>query len=272
MDEERKKGKRFVIILFLACICIALVCFGIFAWILLMSRSGEPVSERTVTGSKIIVMIGIFFLVLAFGYLLPILISAGKRKSENASAGGHNRPDIFDEANMRRTMGKYIPEGETLLAGVHAVSNETKITGLYGKCTRMESRLIPNESGGVISLNKKKYSSYDVYLGITQSFLIIAECGPNSYLYQVEEVSGADAAQVQEVSSEILLTDIGTCFPLTDIQSCTVKNAWMGSVKCNIEMRNGSSFKLMIPKLGGLGGGMPHHGEYREAILARLSA
>lgn len=34
-------------------------------------------------------------------------------------------------------------------------------------------------------------------------------------------------------------------------------------------MNNGSYFKLMFPKPGGLGGGMPHHTEYREAIIAR---
>jgi len=35
-------------------------------------------------------------------------------------------------------------------------------------------------------------------------------------------------------------------------------------------MKNGSYFKLMFPKLDGLGGGMPHHTEYCEAIIARL--
>lgn len=37
-----------------------------------------------------------------------------------------------------------------------------------------------------------------------------------------------------------------------------------------ITMDNSSYFILMFPKLGGLGGGMPHHTEYREAIIARL--
>ncbi len=61
-----------------------------------------------------------------------------------------------------------------------------------------------------------------------------------------------------------------TVFPLADIQSCQIKNGWMGSVKCAVTMKNGSHCKLLLPKLGGLGGGMPHHAEYRAAILARL--
>ena len=78
MDEDRRKAKKLVIVLFIICLCIALACFGFFVCLLLMSRGGEPVNSRIVTISKVIVMVGIFFLVLAFGYLLPILISHKK--------------------------------------------------------------------------------------------------------------------------------------------------------------------------------------------------
>lgn len=44
----------------------------------------------------------------------------------------------------------------------------------------------------------------------------------------------------------------------------------MGSVKCNIAMKNGTYFKLLLPKLGGLGGDMPNHTQYRDAIIACL--
>ncbi len=178
--------------------------------------------------------------------------------------------DIFDEANMRQTLGKYIPEGETLLAGIHAVSKETFITGVFGKCVCAKDRLLPDEKGGIIALNKKKYAAYDVYIGITQSALVVAECEGNSYLYQFKDGPEAVAADLREVTSELLLTDIGTCFPLADIQGCKIKKGWMGSVNCYITMKNGSYFKLILPKLGGIGGGMPHHKEYREAIIARL--
>ena len=82
MDKERRKAKKLVFGLFLSCLCIALACFGIFAYIALIYRGTDFVNSRIVEISKIIVMIGIFFLVLAFGYLLPILISGKKRKRE----------------------------------------------------------------------------------------------------------------------------------------------------------------------------------------------
>lgn len=82
MNEDRKKEKALVLGLFLAYLCIAPACFGLFVYMLLMGRGGgvpNP-SPRMVTLSKIIVMMGIFFLVLAFGYLLPVLLSHKRRK------------------------------------------------------------------------------------------------------------------------------------------------------------------------------------------------
>lgn len=179
--------------------------------------------------------------------------------------------EIFSETNMRHVLEKYIPDGETLLAGIHAAANESNITGVFGKCVRTESRLLPDENGGTIALNKKKYSGYDVYIGITQHFLVIADCEKYDHLYQFDDEPKIREADVQVVTSPILLDDIGTCFSLTDIKSCVIKKGWMGSVKCFLTMKNGSYFKLIFPKLGGLGGGMPHHTEYREAIITRLS-
>lgn len=178
--------------------------------------------------------------------------------------------EIFDEGNMRRVLGQYIPAGESLTAGIHAVAQETCVRAVFGKCVRTENGLIPDADGGIVALEKKKYATYDIYLGITQSSLVMAECEQNSYYYQFEDGTDAGAADVREVDAEILFSDIGTCFPLADIQSCKIKKGWMGSVKCFITMKNGSCLKLLLPKLGGLGGGMPRHGEYREAIIARL--
>ncbi len=212
-------------------------------------------------------MTGIFFLVIAFGHLLPVLRSHKKRTRKQ---GGHDMSEIFDEENMRRALEEHIPDGETLLAGIHAVAKETNVTCLFGGGVCTESGLIPDENGGIIALNKKKYSTYDIYLGITQSFLILVECERNSYYYQIDNDPDGDEADIQEVVAAIPFVDIGTCFPLADIQSCEIKKGWMGSVKCFITMKNGSYFKLILPKMGGLGGGMPHHTEYREAIIARL--
>ena len=66
--------------------------------------------------------------------------------------------------------------------------------------------------------------------------------------------------------------DIGTCFPLSEIKSWDIKKAMMGAVNCSITLKNGSFLKLQLPKLGGLGGGMPRHKEYREKIIECLEA
>lgn len=179
--------------------------------------------------------------------------------------------EIFDEANMRRLLEEHIPIGETLVAGIHAISQETHIKGIFGRCIYMEDKLIPDKNGRIIALDKKKHSTYDVYIGITQNFLAIAGCEKNAYHYELDDAPDGSEGEMQEITSDICLADIGTCFPLADIQSCQLKNGWMGSVKCFLTMKNGSSFKLMLPKRGGLGGGMPHHAEYREAIIERLS-
>lgn len=179
--------------------------------------------------------------------------------------------EIFNETNMKQAMENYIPSGEVLLAGIHAVAKETEVTGAFGNCICMQDRLIPSENGKKILLSKKKYSAYDVYFGITQSSFVIVNCENSNYLYQFSDIADENAVELQNITSELLFDDIGTCFSLADIQSCDIKKGWMGSVKCFITMKNGNYFKLMFPKLGGLGGGMPHHSEYRDAIIARLS-
>lgn len=266
MDEDFRKARRLVILLFIACLCIALVCFGISGYLVVTLRGAETVNQRLVEISKITVMIGIFFLVLGFGYLLPLLLSRKNRKQ-----GEVDSSEIFDETNMRRALEKYIPDGEILLAGIHAAAEETAVTCVFGGCLCTEDRLIPHKDGGTVALSKKKYSGYDIYIGITQRFLVMADCGKYPYYYEFDKEPDVRETDIQEVTAEILLADIGKCFPLADIQSCDIKKGWMGSMKCFITMKNGSYFKLMFPKLGGLGGGMPHHTQYRDTIMARLS-
>ena len=178
--------------------------------------------------------------------------------------------EIFNEANMRQALGKYIPDGETLEAGIHALSKETKIRGVFGKCVYTEKGLLPDANGRSILVEKEKSSTYDIYLGITQSSLLIVECEKSLYYYNFDDAPEGNGADVGEVTSAIPFEDMGTCFPLSEIQSCELGKGWMGSVKCSVKMKNKSSFKLLLPKLGGVGGGMPHHAEYREAIIARL--
>lgn len=274
MDQDQKKAKKIAIVIFLLLLCTALACFGTCAYFVITYRGTESVSDGIVDASKILALIGLFFLVLDLGYILPVLLKKKKgNPNKNTPDSNVNRGtgDIFEEANMRQILEKYIPNGETLLAGIHAISKETNVNVVFGKCVPTAIGLIPNEDGGIIALNKKKYSAYNIYLGITQYSLIVAECEKNSYAYQFDDRPNVNEADIQVVTANILFDDIGTCFPLTDIQSCAIKDGWLGSVKCFITMKNGSYFKLMLPKYGGVGGGMPHHTEYRASIIARLS-
>ncbi|MCI8478724.1 MAG: hypothetical protein HFE97_10375 [Oscillospiraceae bacterium] len=142
---------------------------------------------------------------------------------------------IFDEGKMMQVLGGCLPEGETLSAAVHGVT---------------------------LQVNKKKSSIFDVYIGVTERYLLVAECEERRYLNEVYRVPDL---------RKTVADDIGVCFPLAQIQSCVIKNALMGAVNCSLTMQDGSFLKLQLPKRGGLGGGMPHHKEYREIILARLS-
>lgn len=216
------------------------------------------VSYTTATLYKAFVLCGVFFLVLAFGYVMPILIRISKGNF-----------GILDENHMRTAMEKYIPRGEALTAGIHAVGIQTEIKQVFGKCICDGDQLIPSEDGAALEVKKSKFSNYDVYVGITQHYLILAECGEYKHLYEFNDTPDVNKTAVSDLDVCIPLKEIGTCFPLAEIQSYTVKKAWMGSVNCTVAMKNGSLLKLMLPKGGGPG--MPRHAEYRDALIARLS-
>lgn len=178
---------------------------------------------------------------------------------------------IFDEKNMMYALGKYLPSGEKIIAGIHACASESQVNGIFTGCTLDDITLFPSQGGGEIKVRRSKYSGYDIYLGITSRCLVIAECEDNRHLYEFDvdiDPKIVAATKVREVFS---LKDMGTCYPLEEIWHTEIRKGWMGSVKCNMEMKNGDYFKLMFPKRGGLGGGMPHHEQYRDEIIACLS-
>ena len=179
---------------------------------------------------------------------------------------------IFDETNMRKALGECMPQGETLEAGIHGIGLETEIRWVFKSCALVGEQLVPKENGKTLEVRKSKYADHDLYIGITQRYLVLAECEEYKHLYEYNEVPALEAAWAEELTAPVSIKERGASFPLADIQSCELKKAWMGAVKCRIVMKNGSSLKLMFPKLGGLGGGMPHHKEYRERMIARLNA
>ncbi|NBH71868.1 hypothetical protein D3Z51_07505 [Clostridiaceae bacterium] len=179
---------------------------------------------------------------------------------------------IFNEKLMMQSLGEKLPDGEKLAAGVHGIGLEMEIRQLFGKCRLVDYKLFPDENGSVIEVSKCKYAKHDIYIGITQNYLVLTECEACKHLYEFKDIPDLPGVAVKEVRTCIPTEDIGTCFSLEEIEKCLFKKAWMGAVNCWVTMKNGSSLKFMLPKLGGVGGGMPHHAEYREAIIAWLGA
>lgn len=217
--------------------------------------------RRMVEMSKILVFLGLLFLIVAFLYILPVMIKVSKGNFGN-----------YDEKKMLQSLGKYIPAGETLAAGIHGIGIESRIREIFGKCINNNfERLIPDKNGPAVQVCKKKVAKYEVFVGITQHYLILSECEKYKHYYEVGEVSGS-VGDVRPIDKEILFEDIGTCFLLDEIKSCEMKNTARGT-QCLITMKNDSFIKIMLPEKCGLeGAGMPHYEEYRRIILARLEA
>lgn len=259
-------GNR-AIVSFVVSLGIALICFAAFGYIFTMSKGTGPVDESVVSVSKIVVLTGVFFLVIAFGYALPNVIKSRK----NRDGVQADETDIFNEISMRKALEKYIPDGETMLAGIHVATKESSVICAFEECIIVEDKLIPDANENIVTVSKTKYSAYDMYLSITQHFLVVADCEAYRYYYEFNKAPVKNKADIQKVTEEIYLRDIGKCFRLDDIESCKMKNGFGGSINCNIKMKNGSYFKLILPATGGLSGGMPHHNEYRDEIIACLS-
>lgn len=260
-------GNR-AVVSFLVFLVMALICFGIFGFIFSTAKSGgAPVDESVVSVSKIFVFSGLFFLVMAFAYALPNVVKS-KRNKDGVQA---DSTDIFNEVNMRKALERYMPAGETMLAGVHVVTKESSVSCAFEGCVITEDKLVPATNDEIATVSKTKMRTYDMYLAITQHFLVVADCEPNRYFYEFNKAPVTNKADIYKVTEDIYLRDIGKCFPLENIASCKIKNGFAGSVNCEIKLRNGSYFKLMIPATGGMSGGMPNHSKYKDEIIACLS-
>lgn len=101
---------------------------------------------------------------------------------------------IFDEGKMMQVLGGCLPEGETLSAAVHGVT---------------------------LQVNKKKSSIFDVYIGVTERYLLVAECEERRYLNEVYRVPDL---------RKTVADDISVCFPLAQIQAVSSKTrSWARS-------------------------------------------
>ncbi len=181
--------------------------------------------------------------------------------------------EIFDEKNMRERLGVYLPVGETLLAGVHCVNKESHMFRYYPNSVPHEDKIVKLEDvePKILKVSKSKYSIEDFYIGITQNYFIFTTCMDSKFAYRFDYVQEDATQELENVEEFIYLRDIGHCFRLSDIVKCEFKNQLFGAVKCELEFRDKSTFKLLLPKRAGLGKGMPNHAEYREMIIACLT-
>lgn len=132
---------------------------------------------------------------------------------------------IFDEKNMEQILGKYCPAGETLKAGVHGIGLEVSILQIFKDCVYDGEEFMPAENGKTFRINKSKVARFDVYIGITENHLLLSQCEANRWLYEVEEIQDSSSNAAEKINGCLLLQDIGTCFPLADIQSCVIKKS-----------------------------------------------
>ncbi len=264
MNNEKKRHIRLLLISLL----FAAIFIGAAAYLVITYRGTEAATDTILTLTKILALIGVFFLVLAFGHVVPAFVTLKKRENGMPVAEGTG---ILSEKKMQDALGNYIPDGETLLAGIHAVGKESSVTCVFKNCILTEDALLADDNGNTVSVSKSKYSTYDLYIGITQNSFVVADCETYRYYYEFDKEPITDTTDIQTVTEDIQLRHIGKCFPLTDIQSFEMKNGFAGSINCVIKLKNGGYFKLLLPKMGGLGGGMPRHEEYRDAIIKRLN-
>lgn len=268
MNQSENKGDKRAVVSFVLSLLLAMVCFGVFFLIYTSTKGMAPVDDSVVEISKIIVLAGVFFLIMAFAHSLPMIINGKKSKGGTVATGGN---DIFNEANMRVALDKYVPAGESLIAGIRTVTKESSASCVFDKCVLTEDDIRPAEDGKIVSVRKKKLCTYDMYLGITERSMVVADCGMCKYYYEFNKVPISSNLKIQTITEPISLGSLCKCFALEDIESCKVKKGMAGSLNCVITMKNGDYFKLMIPKSGSFGGGMPHHEEYRDVILKCLT-
>lgn len=87
-------------------------------------------------------------------------------------------------------------------------------------------------------------------LGLPRIFWQLPGAKRTPYHYELDDAPDGSEGEMQEITSDICLADIGTCFSLADIQSCQLKNGWMGSVKCFLTNSGYEFFRAICEEKG----------------------
>lgn len=257
MDRGQKKARRRVIIICLVFISIAFACLGYSAYIIFQSRSGGAVDPSMVEVTKILVYLSIFLLIIALGFGIPSLFVKKK---------------VLDENYMKQELNKYVPDGECLVAGIYAIVNESKIANVFKNCFVEAGTIIPAQNNRLVSFVKGKYATYNAYIGITQTKLIVLETEKNKHYYESNTLLAmpdSDVA-VYEIESALDWNDIGITFSLSDIIGCKTGKGPMGGIKCDITLKNDTYFKFILPESAGPNANMPNHLSDRERIIHKF--
>lgn len=147
---------------------------------------------------------------------------------------------IFDEQNMIKSLSGSFPEGETFVAGAFANAKETSIKRVYSNCVpvfdakKQVDYILParDENGEVLEgavmfkVEKTKYAEHSVYVGITQNYLILTECGENMHFYQYGITTDHSPFAV-DLTEKLRLQDIVFVAALADIQKSEVKKGFL---------------------------------------------
>lgn len=180
---------------------------------------------------------------------------------------------VFSERNMLEKLSAVFPAGTEIKAAVHVVVKSAEVMRLYANAVvEDKTRLIPAATDSLIFLRKSKECSFDAYLGISDSLIAMVPCDSVMWGYELPEISDPDQiAQfggfAETVTQPLDLSAITLVYPIDSLDKCEGKKNWIGAWNYKLEFSCGDNFRVMIPRLGGLGGGMPNHARYRDAIV-----
>lgn len=185
---------------------------------------------------------------------------------------------VFSVKNMEKKIGEYLPylpQGETLIASVRAISNGRATKVAYKNCAVLDDEgvIVPcaPEQGGydMIYLSKEKHSLCDIYIGITENCFIVADALQERYAYFFGD---RNFAEPETLTEPIRYGDIGKVFRFEDIESIKIKKGFLGVTKVNITMKNQGYFRLQFPKRAGVFKQMPNHLENQEKVLSKFAS
>ena len=189
----------------------------------------------------------------------------------------NNRTNAKDygERQMRQMLEKYVPEGETLLAGVHGYGEKVEMyRTVYGSCSWGDDDVCPQKRDGAYHAKVAKYAGYEVYIAMTEQHYIFSACEfGEKYYYEVDDIPLPEGVTPEERESHVDLreTGIGYVFGQEDIESCGISRN-KKVTDCEIKLKDGTYFHLQFLNRDIAPEASPHYLEYRDAVLECLKA